>query len=100
MKNKIIKISVFFTIIILVIIAIIYQMTKLEVINTNIIRGSSLKTLETSNNVGKLAEGELDPDAYSYHTNPGIFTTDKVSQNSFTLPDLEALARCTRKLLY
>ena len=97
MKSKIIKIGIFFAIILLTIFAV-YQMNKYEIINMYA-KETNLKALGNTA-AGTLAPGEADPNTYSYHTNPGIFTTDKVSQNSFTLPDLEALARCTRKLLY
>ena len=82
MKNKIIKIGIFFAIILLTIFTI-YQMNKYETINSYA-KETNLKALENTG-IGTLAPGEPDPNAYSYHTNTGIWEAI-YGQNSFNLP--------------
>ena len=68
MKEKILRIGIFFTIMILTILGI-YQVSKYEVISTQA-KDTEPKALTTVS-PGTLAQGEKNPNNYNYHINAG-----------------------------
>ncbi len=85
MKEKIIKTCVFFVIAVLTVIGI-YQVSKYETITMQA-KDTNLKALEEAEttDIGTLADGEEDPETYSYHINTGTWEAI-YGTNSYSLP--------------